>query len=224
MNKIAISIFTALLMFSTLSDAAVSSFRGGSYSGGSSFSRGGSYSGSSRSFSTPSSPSRPTQTYSTPRSSTTTTTTTTRRSSSGYYGGYGYGGGYMPFGGFGMGYGYTNGILTGLIIGNLMHPTGTVMYSGPGNYSNNSLLYPDGRVVDQSGHVVGTYMNGVFTPIINGGMAAQPVPSDAVPPQVSQPVVVHESNNLVEALEAFVLIIGIIILVFCIVFILARGW
>lgn len=217
MNKIYIFIFASLLVFATFADAAVSSGgggRGGSFSGGSSFSRGGSYSGSN-SFS------RPSQSYSAPRSSTTTTTTTTRRSSSGYSEGYGYGGGYMPYGGFGMGYGYTNGILTGLIIGNMMHPTGTVMYSGPGAYANNALLYPDGRVVDQSGHIVGTYNNGSFNAIENGGMAAQPIPHDAIPPQ-QQPIPINVQTksvfeSIIEWILSFMLLMLVLFFVyFCI--------
>jgi hypothetical protein len=83
------------------------------------------------------------------------------------------------YGGFGMAYPYTNGLLTGMIIGGMMHPHNTVVYNGPGTYSNNALLYPDGRVVDNRGYLIGTYTNGQFTSITNGGMVAQQVPADA---------------------------------------------
>ena len=118
-----------------------------------------------------------------------TTTTVTRRAyySGGYHGG-AYGGGYyhsyyhpMMYPGFGMGgYGYSNGILTGLIIGNLMHPQGTVVYQG-GGYNGNALLYPNGMVVDQNGYQVGTYANNQFT-AVQGGMVAQPAPQLDQPP------------------------------------------
>lgn len=133
-----------------------------------------------------------------PASRTTTTTTTTtsvNRSSS-----YGYNsrfvGGPVMYGGLGMGYGYSNGLLTGLIIGNMMHPHNTVVYSGGGTYNNNALLYPDGRVVNQQGYQVGTYVNGVFTPV-NGGMVAQAVPADAGQYQstaAAQPVVIQKTG------------------------------
>jgi hypothetical protein len=111
----------------------------------------------------------------------------TRRTAGG-----GYMGGGMMYGGMGMGYGYTNGLLTGLIIGNLMHPHNTVVYSG-GGYNGNSLLYPDGRVVNQQGYQVGTYVNGQFTPV-NGGMVAQQAPADALQYQNSQPVVLEKAG------------------------------
>jgi hypothetical protein len=107
---------------------------------------------------------------------TTTRTTTVNRS---------FGGGYHPmmYPGFGMGYGYYggNGLLTGLIIGSMMHPAGTTVYTG-GGYSGEALLYPDGRVVDRSGFQVGQYQNGQFT-AMRGGMVAQAAPADAVAPQ-----------------------------------------
>jgi hypothetical protein len=113
----------------------------------------------------------------------------TRRTSGG-----GYAGAPMMYGGMGMGFGYSNGLLTGLIIGNMMHPHNTVVYSG-GGYNGNALLYPDGRVVNQQGYQVGTYQNGQFTPV-NGGMAAQPAPADAVQYQNSatQPVVLEKAG------------------------------
>jgi len=88
-----------------------------------------------------------------------------------------YGGGYA-FGPWGYGYGYNNGFMTGLILGDLLHPQGTVMYGGPGMYANNALLYPNGQVVNQQGYLVGTYINGVFTPVQGGGFVAQNVPQD----------------------------------------------
>jgi hypothetical protein len=98
--------------------------------------------------------------------------------SSSYGGRYVSPGGY--YGGWGMGYGYNNGLLTGIIIANMMHPYGTVMYAGPGMYSNNAVLYTDGRVVNQQGVLVGYYQNGVFTPVANGSVVAQQVPADAM--------------------------------------------
>jgi hypothetical protein len=66
-----------------------------------------------------------------------------------------------------------------MIIGGMMHPYGTVMYAGPGMYANNSVLYPNGQVVNQQGVLVGTYINGVFTPVENGAIVAQQIPADA---------------------------------------------
>jgi hypothetical protein len=126
-----------------------------------------------------------------PRQTTTATSTTTmtRRTAGG-----GYASAPVMYGGMGMGFGYTNGLLTGLIIGNMMHPTNTVVYSG-GGYNGNALLYPDGRVVNQQGYQVGTYQNGQFSPV-NGGMVAQPAPTDAVQYQNSptQPVVLEKAG------------------------------
>lgn len=145
----------------------------GGFSGGG---RGG-FSSGSRSFSSPSrSPSPSYTTSSAPRPMTnsaprTTTTTTVTRNTHVSPG--------VSYGGMGMGYGYSNGMLTGLIIGNMMHPHNTVVYTGGGVHNNNALLYPDGRVVAQNGQQVGTYSNGTFTPIENGPIVAQPVPADA---------------------------------------------
>jgi hypothetical protein len=113
----------------------------------------------------------------------------TRRTTGG-----GYAGAPMMYGGMGMGFGYSNGLLTGLIIGNMMHPHNTVVYSG-GGYNGNALLYPDGRVVNQQGYQVGTYANGQFSPV-NGGMVAQQAPADAVQYQSSamQPVVIEKAG------------------------------
>jgi len=179
---------------------------GGGAGGGHSVSSGG----GGRSFSAPSSPSPSKGSFSAPaapptaqkgsfsappvaapRQTTTTTSTTTmtRRTAGG-----GYAGSPMMYGGMGMGFGYTNGLLTGLIIGNMMHPNNTVVYSG-GGYNGNALLYPDGRVVNQQGYQVGNYANGQFSPV-NGGMVAQPAPSDAVQYQNSptQPVVLEKAG------------------------------
>lgn len=127
----------------------------------------------------------------TPRTTTTTTSTTTTNRS--YSSRVNYGGG-VHYGGFGYGYPYMgmNGLVTGMIIGSMMHPHNTVVYSGPGNYGGNALLYPDGRVVNNQGYQVGTYQNGQYTPVENGGMVAQQVPQDAYsqqPQQVAQPVI-----------------------------------
>jgi len=149
----------------------------------------GHHGGARGSFSAPSStPSK--GSFSAPAQTTTRTTTTavnrtyTSRyvSPGGYYGGWGYG------------YHYNNGLMTGLIIGSMMHPYGTVMYTGPGMYYNNAVLYPDGRVVNQNGYLVGTYAGGQFNPIQNGPMVAQPAPADAgaqQPVQPQQPQVIY---------------------------------
>ena len=111
------------------------------------------------------------------------------------------------YGGWGYGYHYDNGFMTGLIIGNMMHPTGTVMYVGPGAYANNAMLYPNGSVVDQTGHVVGTYVGGVFTPVQNGAMVAQQVPQDAG----------RQSDDGTSILGIILLVVfGIILLIFLI--------
>ncbi|CAB4241799.1 hypothetical protein UFOVP71_337 [uncultured Caudovirales phage] len=126
-----------------------------------------------------------------PGTSTTTTTTRTTSYSSRYVSPGGY------YGGWGMGYGYSNGLLTGMIIANMMHPHNTVMYVGPGAYNNNALLYSDGRVVNQQGYQVGTYVNGQFTPVQNGAMVAQQVPPDAgaqYQSSTSQPVVLQKAG------------------------------
>lgn len=83
----------------------------------------------------------------------------------------------------GPGYYHNDGLLTGLIIGNMMHPQNTVVYAGGGAHSNNALLYPDGRVVNQQGQQVGTYQNGQFTETPNGPTVAQPIPQSALQPQ-----------------------------------------
>jgi len=119
--------------------------------------------------------------FSAPTQTTTRTTTTLTRTYSSRYvspGGY--------YGGWGMGYHYSNGLMTGLIIGSMMHPYGTIMYTGPGMYYNNAVLYPDGRVVNQNGYLVGTYAGGQFNPIQNGPMVAQPAPADAGAQQPAQ--------------------------------------
>ena len=129
-----------------------------------------------------------------PRTTTTTTTTTSvnRTSSYGYRSPY-IGGSYM-YGGWGMGYHYNNGLMTGIIIGSMMHPYGSIMYAGPGMYSNNAMLYPDGRVVNQQGYQVGVYSNGQFVPV-NGGMVAQAAPADAGQYQsTTQPIILEKAG------------------------------
>jgi len=134
------------------------------------------------SFSAAPAPSPQKGSFSAPQQTTTRTTTTVSRTYSSRYvspGGY--------YGGWGMGYHYSNGLMTGLIIGSMMHPYGTVMYTGPGMYYNNAVLYPDGRVVNQNGYLVGTYAGGQFNPVQNGPMVAQPAPADAGAQPVQQP-------------------------------------
>jgi hypothetical protein len=120
------------------------------------------------------------------------------------------------YGGMGMGYGYSNGLLTGLIIGNMMHPHNTVVYTG-GGYSGNALLYPDGRVVNQQGYQVGVYQNGQFT-AMNGGMVAQPAPADALnhAPQVAQPVIIQKTGPSAADIVAMVLLGFVIVILFII--------
>ena len=153
--------------------------------------------------------------YRAPSVSTRTTTTTTRTYSSNNV--HQYGGG-SCCGGMGMAYGYSNGLLTGMIIGNMMHPEHTVVYTGGGAYSNNALLYPDGRVVNQQGYVVGTYANGTFTAIQNGPMVAQSIPQDVVVQQQAQPVVIQHNDN--EELVIAVIITGIIVFMMLAIFLI----
>lgn len=207
-------LFVSLALVAT----GVADAKGGSSSGGgghSSSSSGGRSSsssfssGSSKGGYSSSSVSRPSST------TTTTSTTTTSRSYNGNSYRYNspYVGGGMMYGGWGMGYGYTNGLLTGMIIANMMHPHNTVMYVGPGQYSNNALLYPDGRVVNQQGYQVGTYQNGQFTAVQNGAMVAQQVPADAGAQQVqAQPVVINNGPSVYEIFGYVVLSLLVIIL------------
>lgn len=180
-----------------------------------SFSSGGSRpsaSSSSRSYGGGSSYSRPS--YSGSRSYRTTTTRTITRN---YYGG---GGGYyyhpyMAYPGFGMGYGYSNGLVEGLIIGSLMHPAGTVAYTY-GGYSGPALLYPDGRVVDQNGYQVGTYVNGQFTAVQNGALIAQPAPQN--PGQLPQQVqVIDGGQSSIEDLVTGLAVVFALFFVACMV-------
>lgn len=176
------------------------SFARGGFSGGGS--RGGfssgrsSFSGSSRSYSTAT-----TRSYSSP---SRTTVINNHYGSAGYYGAYGHP---MYMGGMGMGYGYSNGLMQGLILGELMYPRGTTVYAG-GGYGGNALLLPDGRVADNSGNQVGVYQNGQFTPV-QGGMIAQPAPQP--------PVVVDDSPSLVNVMigiACFIVFLTIIAIVF----------
>lgn len=192
-------IIVILMLMCSLADAK------GSFSSGGG--RGGFSSGGSRSsFSAPSR-AAPMRAMSQPARApmrTTTTTTVNRSTTRNYSTHVNYGGGHM-YGGMGMGYGYSNGILTGMILGNMMHPYGTMMYGGPGMYGNNALLYPDGRVVNQQGYQVGTYANDQFT-AQSGGMVAQAVPQDAMQPQAqpqAQPVQVIVPNDPTETVLAF---------------------
>jgi hypothetical protein len=197
MKKILAVLAVSLMLVANVADAKGGGSSGGHGGGGghaSSGGRSGGFSSSGMGGSRPSAPaaapapSRPSTPAAAPqtRTVTTTSTTTTRTAGGGYVGGG------MYYGGMGMGYGYSNGLLTGLIIGNMMHPHNTVVYTGGGQYNNNALLYPDGRVVNQQGYQVGVYQNGQFT-AMNGGMVAQQAPADAMghTPQVAQPVVIN---------------------------------
>ena len=205
MKKVLLAICASAFLISGVVDA-----KGGGSSGGGGHGGGGGHAssaGGKGGFSSSSAASRPstvapapTQRSTTSRPSTvapaptqrstTTTTTTTSRS---YSYNSPYVGGGMMYGGWGMGYGYSNGLMTGLILGNMLHPHNTVVYTGSGTYSNNALLYPDGSVVNKQGYLVGNYVNGVFTPVENGPMVAKPVPADAngTPQQVAQPVIIQ---------------------------------
>ena len=122
----------------------------------------------------------------------------------------------MAYGGWGMGYGYSNGILTGLLIGSMLHPHGSVMYAGGGMYNNNALLYPDGRVVNQQGYQVGTYNNGQFNAVQNGQMVAQNAPADAYQssqPQPQQVVIVKQGPTAGEITMSILVGIAIIVLI-----------
>ena len=196
-NRFARTVLAGLIAIS-LATPSFADAKGGSSSGGGGHGGGGgrggssSTSGAARSTSptTGGSASRPatsTTTTAAPRTTTTTTTTTARTST--YSSRYVSPGG--MYGGWGMGYGYSNGLLTGMIIGGMMHPHGTVFYTGPGIYGNNAVLYNDGRVVNRQGVLVGTYIDGVFTPVVNGGVVAQTVPSDAG----AQPVIVVDREK-----------------------------
>lgn len=188
MKKIMVVVILFLgLMISSFADArgGFSSGGGGrSFSSGSSFSR-GSFSSSRPSYSSSS--------YSRP--SYTTTRSTSYRSSSFVQP-------YHPYGGLGMGYSYHNGFLTGLIIGNMMHPYGSMMYTGPGVYANNALLYPNGMVVNQQGYQVGMYQNGQYQNVSNGQYVAQAVPQDAQ--QQPQPVVIQNDNDNDDIMVIFI--------------------
>lgn len=112
----------------------------------------------------------------------------------------------------GMGYGYSNGLVTGMLIGNMMHPTNTVVYAGGGVHNNNALLYPDGRVVNQNGQQIGTYQNGQFTEMQNGPVVAQPIPQDALAP-VEKEKSVSDWLKDIFAVIAIVLAIAVCIII-----------
>ena len=205
----------AILCFCLAADAAVSGGRGG-FSGGGRSSSSFSHSSPSASpnrggFNSAAAP-KPSAPVAAPR--TTTTTTTTTHSYTSRYVSPG-----PMYGGWGMGYGYSNGLLTGMIIGNMMHPMNTVMYVGPGAYTNNALLYPDGRVVDQRGYQVGVYQGGVFTPIANGQYIAQNVPADAgaQPIQQPQPVIIKTGPSVAEVVLTCMAVLFMIMIFFVII-------
>lgn len=217
MKKFAAVLAIAMALASGIADARGGGSSGGHGGGGGHASSGGSRGGfsSAGGGSRPSAPvaapapSRPSGAPAAPatRSTTTTTTTTTRTAGGGYVGGP------VMYGGFGMGYGYSNGLLTGMIIGNMMHPHNTVVYTGGGVYNNNALLYPDGRVVNQQGYQVGVYQNGVFTPVTNGAMVAQAAPADALNHAPAQPVVIQKAGLSVgEVIGIVFLVLGCLFL------------
>jgi hypothetical protein len=217
MKKFLALMAVSLMLVANVADAKGGGSSGGHGGGGGGRSGGGGFSSSAgRPNSVAAAPSRPSAPAAAPapqtRTTTTTSTTTTRTAGGGYVGGG------MMYGGMGMGYGYSNGLLTGLIIGNMMHPHNTVVYSG-GGYSGNALLYPDGRVVNQQGYQVGTYQNGQFT-AVNGGMVAQPAPADALnsAPQVAQPVIIQKTGPSVGEVIGMIFL-GIMIVILFIILI-----
>lgn len=76
-----------------------------------------------------------------------------------------------------MGYGYSDGVIEGLILGRLLFPPGTTVYAHEG-YTGNAVMLPDGRVADKDGYQVGTYVEGKFTPVGDGPrqLIAKPAP------------------------------------------------
>lgn len=129
-----------------------------------------------------------------PAQTTTTTTTRTVNTSSRNISSAG------SYGGMGPGYYHNDGLLTGLIIGNMMHPQNTVVYAGGGAHNGNALLYPDGRVVNNQGQQVGTYQNGQFTETPNGPVVAQPIPQSALQP-------VEKETSVLQWIGIFTLIV-----------------
>jgi hypothetical protein len=106
----------------------------------------------------------------------------------------------------GPGYYHNDGLLTGLIIGNMMHPHNTTVYTGGGAANNNALLYPDGRVVNQQGQQIGTYQNGQFAETPNGPVVAQPIPQSALKPA-------EKETSVGEYVLIFMLILIAVVLV-----------
>jgi len=107
--------------------------------------------------------------------------------------------------------------MTGLILGNMMHPYGTVMYGGPGMYANNALLYPNGQVVSPEGVLVGNYANNQFSPVENGGVVAQSIPNDVHETQQAQPVVIVQQTSVWSYIGAVALAF-VIFIVLCALF------
>jgi len=105
----------------------------------------------------------------------------------------------------GPGYYHNDGLLTGLIIGNMMHPHNTTVYTGGGTANNNALLYPDGRVVNQQGQQIGTYQNGQFAETPNGPVVAQPIPQSALKPA-------EKETSVGEYFLIFMLILAVVVL------------
>jgi hypothetical protein len=143
-----------------------------------------------------------------PTTTSTTTTSTTQTSRVGPG---------VSYGGMGMGYGYygTSGLLTGLIIGSMMHPHGTTVYTGSG--AHNALQYPNGQIVDQNGKLIGTSHNGTFVPVTNGPIVAQQAPTDAHQQPTQQQVMVvqkaPETNYLHVALYVMIAIAVVVLLI-----------
>jgi hypothetical protein len=201
MKRILITILCAVAL-------SVSFAKGGGSSGGGHGGGGGRASVSSAGRSSPAVSAPRANTAAAPTRTTTSTTTSTvsstRVSSTP-----------VAYGGMGMGYGYSNGLLTGMIIGNMMHPTNTVVYNG-GGYSGNALLYPDGRVVNSNGVHVGNYVNNQFVAVQNGAMVAQTVPQDAYQPQ---PVIIQKTGP--SAAEILLMVLGCIMVFFLLLLLIA---
>jgi len=220
MNAIKTCVAIALVAVCTVADARGGASSGGGHGGGGGGHSSASSAGSRGGFSsapasrpapapTPTAAPRPTapapaQTAArptTPQTTTTTTTTRTINTSSRNVTPAG------NYGGMGAGYYHNDGLLTGLIIGNMMHPHNTVVYTGGGAANNNALLYPDGRVVNQNGQQIGTYQNGQFTEMQNGPMAAQPIPQSALKP-------VEKETTVGEYFLGFMLVLAVLVLFF----------
>lgn len=201
MNVFKIALATALVLAIGFADAKGGASSGGGGHGGGGGGHSSSASSGSRGGFSSAPSSRPAPSAA-PKTTTTTTTTTRQVNTSSRY--------VSPagtYGGMGPGYYHNDGLLTGLIIGNMMHPQNTVVYAGGGAHNGNALLYPDGRVVNNQGQQVGTYQNGQFVETPNGPVVAQPIPQSALQPQ-------EKETSVGTYLLGFFLALAAVLLVF----------